>query len=195
MARGELSLREALAVSRPSWWLVTAVPFVAGSLLAEDKLSLALIVGAFYFLIPYNLLLHGVSSMFDSEQPKIKHPSLWRWIIAANAPFLLYFVFAGNIEATVFLIMMIYLVFAYSAPGLRYKEIPLIDSLTSAFHHASPFLFALFLFESPNLWAPIFAGIYFWAVGNHAYRHGKKKIFYMLAYALAIIAPVLAYVI
>ena len=230
MARGQLSLKEALVVSRPFWWLTTSVPFIVGALLAEGKLSLTLVVGAFYFLIPYNLLLYGVNDIFDYESDirnerktgavhgsvlaRIKHPSLWRWIIFTNVPFALFFAVTGNIESTVFLIMMSYLVLAYSVAGLRYKEIPFIDSLTSGFHYASPFLFALFLFASPDLWSPAFAGFYFWAVGNHAFGAvqdivpdreariksiatylgaGKTMVFCFFAYALAVIAPVLGY--
>ncbi len=110
--------------------------------------------------------------------------------------------------------MMIYLAAAYNATGLKYKEIPFIDSLTSGFIYASPFLFALFLFKSPDLWAPAFSGLYFWAVGNHAFgsikyiaadrQAGSKSIatylgarktitFCLAVYALAIIAPVLGY--
>lgn len=230
MARGKVSLKEALVVSRPFWWLTTSVPFIVGALLADDKFSIMLFIGAIYFLIPYNLLLYGVNDIFDYETDirnerktgaphgsvlsRVKHPSLWRWIVAANAPFLLYFMAVGNIESMVFLIMMIYLALAYSVNGLRYKEIPFIDALTSGFHYASPFLFALFLFESPNLWTPAFAGFYFWAVGNHAFGAiqdivpdrearlksiatvlgaGKTMVFCFCAYVLAVIAPVLGY--
>lgn len=230
MSRGKVSFKEALATSRPFWWLTTSVPFIVGGLLAKDGLSATLFIGAFYFLIPYNLMLYGVNDIFDYESDirnerkagilhgsvmsRLKHPSLWRWIIAANAPFALFFVAVGNIESLVFLIMMIYLLMAYSVAGLRYKEIPFIDSLTSGFHYASPFLFALFLFGSPNLWTPAFAGFYFWAVGNHAFGAiqdivpdreaglksiatvlgaGKTMVFCFAAYGLAVVAPVLGY--
>lgn len=225
MARGELNLLQALRVSRPFWWLTTSVPFIVGALLATGKVTPSLIIGAFYFLIPYNLLMYGANDIFDHESdsrnerktgvlPRIKHASLWRWIVASNVPFMLYFFFAGNIESTVFMFMMVYLVLAYSVKGLRYKELPFIDSLTSAFHYGSPFLFAMFFFESPNLWAPAFTGFYFWAAGNHAFGAiqdivpdraagtksiatflgaGKTITFTILAYILAAVAPVLGY--
>jgi 4-hydroxybenzoate polyprenyltransferase len=230
MGRGDLSFREALVVSRPLWWVTTSVPFIVGALLAKEELSVTLIVGALYFLIPYNLLMYGVNDIFDYESDirnerknsaahgsvlsKLKHPALWRWIAIMNVPFILYLMVVGNLESNVFLFMMIYMAFAYSVAGLRYKEIPVIDSLTSAFHYSSPFLFGLFLFESPTLWAPAFAGFYFWAVGNHAFGAiqditpdrqagiksvattlgaGKTIWFCLAAYALAIIAPLLGY--
>jgi 4-hydroxybenzoate polyprenyltransferase len=230
MARGSLSTSEALVVSRPFWWVTTSVPFIVGALLAESNISLTLVVSAFYFLIPYNLLLYGVNDIFDYESdirnerktgvahgkvlPKLKHPALWRWIIASNVPFILYLLLAGNLESAVFLFMILFMAIAYSAPGLRYKEIPFIDSLTSAFHYTSPFLFGLLLFHSSDLWVAAFAGFYFWAAGNHAFgaiqdiipdrRAGIRSIatilgahktigFSLFCYGLAIIAPILGF--
>lgn len=104
--------------------------------------------------------------------------------------------------------------FAYSVAGLRYKEIPFVDSLTSAFHYTSPFLFGLLLAHSKDLWVSAFAGFFVWSVGNHAFgaiqdikpdkEAGIKSIatqlgasrtllFVIIAYILAVVAPVLAY--
>lgn len=230
MTRGKLSWRETLIVSRPLWWVATAVPFLAGSLLAKESLSLTLVVGTLYFLIPYNLLVYGTNDIFDYESdirnerksgvahgkvlPRLKQPALRKKIAFWNAPFILFLVLAGNLESNVFLLMMIYMAFAYSITGLRYKEIPFIDSLTSAFHYASPFIFGLFLFESPQLWASAFAGFYFWSVGNHAFGAiqdiapdreagiksvatflgaGRTILFTLFAYILAVVAPILGY--
>lgn len=230
MSRGKLSLRDLLIVSRPYWWVNTAAPFVVGALLARHDFNLTLLIGTVYFLIPYNLLMYGVNDIFDYESDirnprksgsvdgavlaRIKHPALRRAILISNLPFLVYLVLAGNTESNVFLLMMIYMVLAYSVSGLRYKEIPVIDSLTSAFHYASPFIFALFLYESPNLWAPAFAAFYFWVVGNHAFgairdigpdraagiksiatRLGAAKTLWacLVAYSLAITSAVLGY--
>ncbi len=224
MSRGSIKLSEALMISRPLGWIITSVPFAIGALLAKDELTLAIVIGVFYFLAPYNLLLYGVNDIFDYEidarnkreyvVSKLKHGSLWKWIMASNVPFWIYFALVGNVESLVFLFMMVYLILAYSAKGLRYKELPFIDSFTSAFHYASPFLFGLFLFASPDLWASAFAGFYFWAVGSHAFSAiqysgpnresgvksiatylgaGKTIIYTVLAYGLAITAPVLGY--
>ena len=229
MKRGSLSFAEALRVSRPLWWVTTCVPFIVGALLATHELNLTIIIGAIYFLIPYNLLIYGINDIFDYESDirnsrkagvhgavlsKLKHRALWRLIIISNLPFILYLAVVGNLESSAFLFMMLYMAFAYSVAGLRYKEIPFIDSLTSAFHYTSPFLFGLFLFESPDLWAPAFAGFYFWAVGTHAFgaiqdirpdREAgvrsiatylgapKTIVFTLTVYIIGAIAPLLAY--
>lgn len=230
MSRGSLSLKEVISVSRPVLWINTGVPFIVGALLTRSELTPALFIGAFYFLFPYNLLLYGTSDIFDYEADirntgkygtargtvlaKVKHASLWRWIVWLNVPFVLYLVLTGNLQSTVFLIMMIFMALAYSIKELRYREIPFIDSLTSAFHYTSPFILGLFLFESPSLWVAAFAGFYFWAVANHAFgaiqyitpdrKAGRKSIatflgagktlaFCIVAYGLAILAPVLGF--
>lgn len=228
--RTDVTFREVIIASRPLWWITMGVPFIVGGLLAQQEITILLIIGALYFLFPYNLLVYGVNDIFDYETDirnerksgvahgkvlsKLKHPSLWKWIIGVNLPFIIFFLLAGNIESTVFLIMIIFMAFAYSVAGLRYKEIPVIDSLTSAFHYTSPFLFGLLFFSSPDLWGPWFAAFYFWAVGNHAFgaiqdivpdkEAGIKSIatqlgatntliFCVVAYVVAALAPFLAY--
>lgn len=230
VSRGTLSLREALVVSRPFWWVSTSVPFIVGALLARHELSITLFIGAFYFLIPYNLMMYGVNDIFDYESDirnarksgvahgsvlaKVKHPSLWRWIAFANAPFVVYLLAVGTIESNVVLFMIVFMAFAYSVSGLRYKEMPFVDSFTSAFHYSSPFIFGALLFSGSSLWIPAFAAFYLWAVGNHAYGAiqdivpdreagiksiatylgaGRTVIFSVIMYGLAILAPVLEY--
>jgi 4-hydroxybenzoate polyprenyltransferase len=228
--RNKVTLSEAITASRPLWWVTMVAPFIAGSLLAEPTFSWLLLVGIWYFLFPYNLLVYGVNDIFDYEtdirnerknslahgrvMSKLKHPSLWRWIAWVNAVPIVVLVLAGNTESNIFLLMIIFMAFAYSATGLRYKEIPVIDSLTSAFHYASPFIFGSLLFEGNNLWVGGFAAFYFWAVGNHAYgaiqdivpdkAAGVSSVatkfgasgticFVVVAYSLAVIAPVLSF--
>lgn len=228
--RNKLSFGQVIVVSRPLWWVTVAAPFIVGGLLAQRELSWLHVIGAIYFTLPYNLLVYGVNDIFDYETDirnerknsvahgkvlsKLKHPSLWRWIIISNVPPIAILVLTGNIESNVFLLMMLFMAFAYSVAGLRYKEIPVIDSLTSAFHYTSPFLYGLFLFSGNQLWVGAFAAFYFWAVGNHAFgaiqdivpdkdggirsiatKLGATKTLYFVwvAYALAVVAPVLSY--
>lgn len=229
-ARGSVSFKEVLVASRPLWWITVCAPFVVGALLAKQEITWQVVIGALYFLLPYNVLVYGVNDIFDYESDirnerksgiahgkvlsKLKHPSLWRWIIGLNAPFLIYFALFGNLESLIFLIMIVYMALAYSVAGLRYKEIPFIDSLTSAFHYSSPFIFGLLFFESPDLWVSAFAAFYFWAVGNHAYGAiqdiepdkeagiksiatqlgaGRTVLFTLIAYVVAAVAPILEY--
>src|SRR5699024_1905507 len=52
---------------------------------------------------------------------------------------------AGTWESTLVLAVSMFAVVAYSAPGLRFKERPVLDSVTSATHFVSPAVFAVVL--------------------------------------------------
>jgi 4-hydroxybenzoate polyprenyltransferase len=124
--------------------------------------------------------MYGVNDIFDYEtdirnprktdvMPKTKHKSMWAWILLTNIPFWAYFFLNGSCTANSFLLVIIFMAFAYSIKYLRFKEIPLLDSLTSSFHYTSPFLFGILFAGGSNLWLPAFISFYIWAVANHAF--------------------------
>lgn len=175
-----LKFKEVIVTSRPLWWISTAVPFFVGYLVSTGSFSWSLIIGSFYFLFPYNLFMYGVNDIFDYESdirnprktdvmPKSKHKGLWLWILATNVPFWTYFFLTGSCTANTFLLVIIFMAFAYSIKYLRFKEIPLLDSLTSSFHYTSPFLFGILFADGSNLWIPAFVSFYIWALANHAF--------------------------
>lgn len=181
-----LSLKELLVISRPFWWVNTSVPFVVGALITHRDPSVLLIVGAIYFAIFYNLLMYGINDIYDYETDiknprkiaagiegsvlaKEKHHTLWLWMIATSVPFWIYFAAVGRMQATAWLVLMIFMVSAYSVRGLRFKEIPLVDSLTSSFHYTTPFIFGVLLFGGSQFYLPAFASFYIWVVANHAF--------------------------
>ena len=55
-----------------------------------------------------------------------------------TVPFLVYLAVVGTLESSLWLAASAFAVIAYSAKGLRFKEIPFLDSVTSAFHFVSP---------------------------------------------------------
>lgn len=179
----KLTLRDALLTSRPFWWITTAAPFVAGYLTADPGWSWPLVIGALYFLVFYNLLMYGINDIFDYESDirnprksgingavlaKSKHQTLLLLIVFSNLPFWIYFVTIGSPAAALWLLLMMFMAFAYSVPRLRFKEIPFLDSLTSAFHYTSPFIFGVLLAGGNNFWLPAWAAFFLWAMANHA---------------------------
>jgi 4-hydroxybenzoate polyprenyltransferase len=122
--------------------------------------DLALVVGILYFLVPYNLLMYGVNDVFDYESD-LRNPRKGgiegvvlsrRWhrltIVAAvvtNLPFLAVLVATGSAASTAVLAVSVFTVVAYSAPDLRFKERPVLDSITSSTHFVSPAVFGLVL--------------------------------------------------
>lgn len=146
--------------SRPISWVNTAFPFFAAYVFATESIDSNLIIGTLFFLIPYNLLMYGVNDVFDYESdlrnprkgglegalldPKFHKLTIWVSVGLASL-FVAYLLFAGNDFADFWLLVSVFAVLAYSVPKLRFKEIPFLDSFTSAMHFVGPMLFGLAL--------------------------------------------------
>lgn len=176
-----LTVKEVLVISRPTWWITTAVPFMAGYFVTQGlEFSWPLAIGTLYFLIAYNLLMYGVNDVFDYESDirnprktnvlaRAKHkPLLWT-ILGVNLPFWLYFVLTGTVASGVFFGVIILMALTYSVKRLRFKEVPVLDSITSAFHYTSPFIFGVLFANGVELWMPAWLAFFLWAMGNHAF--------------------------
>lgn len=185
-------MREILAASRPFSWVNTAYPFAAGYLLATGgRVDTALVVGTFYFLFPYNLLMYGVNDVFDYAsdllnprkggiEGALAEPATARavhrrilWACAVtNVPLLVWLFTLGDAAAAATLVVVVFLVIAYSAPMLRFKERPVVDSATSAMHFVGPLLYALVLTDQDlsarTAW-PVLVAFFAWGMGSHAF--------------------------
>lgn len=173
--------------SRPISWVNTAFPFAAGYLFVEKTLDLTLVVGTLFFLIPYNLVMYGINDVFDYESdlrnprkggiegallPKEIHSTVIWTGIATSLPFIIYLVVSGNVASNFWLAVVIFTVVAYSVKYLRFKEVPVLDSITSASHFVGPLVFALALTETtllnPGLPASL-AAFMLWGMASHAF--------------------------
>ncbi len=179
-------LRALFVSSRPLSWVNTAFPFAAAYLLATRELDLTLVVGAVYFLIPYNLAMYGINDVFDYESDlrnprkggvegalldrRMHRPTIIAAIVT-NVPFLVYLVLVGSPLSWLVLAVSVFAVVAYSAKGLRFKERPFLDSLTSSTHFVSPAVYGLVLAGAvftPQLWA-VLAAFFLWGTASHAF--------------------------
>jgi len=185
-------VRAVLAASRPFSWINTAYPFAAGYLVATGgRVDVALVVGTLYFLVPYNLLMYGVNDVFDYASDlrnprkggiegaladpataRVTHRRILRACVATNVPFLVALLLLGDPLAGVVLALVVLGVVAYSAPRLRFKERPFLDSFTSAMHFAGPLLYALVLVDADlaarSVW-PVLVGFVLWGMASHAF--------------------------
>ena len=185
-------IRSIFKASRPVSWINTAYPFAAVFLMVTHSIDAVFVVGTLFFLIPYNLLMYGVNDVFDYEsdlanprkggiegdviRDRTRAKAIHRGILWASAilviPPMLWLLFQGSTAAGVTLLLVVFGVVAYSAPGLRFKERPFLDSLTSAFHFAGPLIYALVLTGSPLTarggW-PIWAAFLAWGMASHAF--------------------------
>ena len=177
---------QALLASRPVSWINTAYPFAAAMLLTTREIDWVLIIGTFYFLIPYNLAMYGINDVFDYEsdlknprkggiegallQPHLHRPMLWLAAIT-NIPFLLMLALVGGPAAWISLAVSAFAVVAYSVAGLRFKERPVLDSLTSSTHFVSPAVVGLVLAGAdvtPGLLI-LLAAFFLWGMAAHAF--------------------------
>ncbi len=179
-------LRVILAASRPISWINTAFPFAAAYLLSGGGVTWQLVVGTVFFLIPYNIAIYGINDVFDYEsdlrnprkggiEGSVLHPCWHRPVLAASAwttiPFLVALVLDGTWTATAWLAVSMFSVVAYSYRGLRFKERPVLDSVTSSAHFVTPALVGATLVDpSPGgqFWAGIGA-FFLWGMASHAF--------------------------
>lgn len=173
--------------SRPISWINTAFPFAAGYFLVSGKVDAVFVVGSLFFLIPYNLLMYGINDVFDYEsdlrnprkggiegallEPKYHLPTL---LISLHlpVPFVWYLMVSGTIIDNFVLLVVLFSVLAYSIKGLRFKEIPFLDSITSAMHFVGPLIYGVVLaggdVGNPTL-ILIMVAFYLWGMASHAF--------------------------
>ena len=179
-------LKKLFVSSRPISWINTAFPFAVAYYLSTEQVDLNLIIGSLFFLIPYNLLMYGVNDVFDYESdlrnprkggiegalldPKYHRPTLIAAFSLA-APFVIYLLLIGSLESNAWLMLVLFSVIAYSVKGLRFKEIPFLDSVTSAMHFVGPMWFGLALAgaQVDQTLLLISASFFLWGMASHAF--------------------------
>lgn len=178
------SFRVLLSTSRPISWVNTAYPFIVGYLLLGGGVDATLIVGGLFFLIPYNLLMYGINDIYDYESdilnprkggvegaitPKSLHPLIMKSSILLSAPFVLWLLLQGSIASKITLLVVLFFVVAYSLKGLRFKEVPVLDSITSSIHFVGPLVYALSLLGFPSEAWPFVVAFFLWGVASQAF--------------------------
>lgn len=179
-------LRHAWVASRPVSWVNTAFPFAAAMLLTTREVDWLLVVGTLYYLVPYNLALYGINDVFDYASdvknprkggiegallpPEFHRPLLWL-ALAANLPFLVLLLAAGNPASAIAILVSSFALVAYSAPRLRFKERPVLDSVTSSAHFVTPAIVGLTLagasFDAGLLL--LLTAFLIWGIAAHAF--------------------------
>jgi 4-hydroxybenzoate polyprenyltransferase len=179
-------IRDLFVTSRPLSWVNTAFPFAAAYLVATGRIDATFIVGTVFFLIPYNLAMYGVNDVFDYESdlrnprkggvegavlpPEHHRVTLWTAILLP-IPFVTYLVVVGSWLSDVILAVSLFAVIAYSVKGLRFKERPFLDSITSSIHFVSPAVFGLALAAVTPTWplVALLIAYFLWGTASHAF--------------------------
>jgi 4-hydroxybenzoate polyprenyltransferase len=177
-------LKKLTLISRPVSWLNTAYPFGAGYLVSGGSFDAVFFMGTLYFLIPYNLLMYGINDIFDYEsdirnprkggmegakEQKAFHPIIWSTIAITNTPFVVWLLVNGSGAANAVLAAVLFFVIAYSIKYLRFKEIPVLDSITSSLHFTGPLIFALVITDNLSASLPFVLAFFLWGMASHAF--------------------------
>ncbi len=174
--------------SRPVSWINTAFPFLAGYFFVNgpvSSLSPAVFwVSVLYFLIPYNILIYVVNDAYDYESDMLNprkggvegavlakelHPYMLKATAISNIPFLVYMGLNGSLTSNIVLLLCVINAAAYSVPGLRFKERPLADSISSSLHFVGPLIFAFSVLGWKASYLPYVLAFFFWGMASHAF--------------------------
>lgn len=179
------TLRFLLSVSRPRFWIYVLGPFlvgtVAGAVRPEEMFRTEVILFALYFIFPANLLIYGINDIFDFETDRLNpkkseyemlvrpesHRRLLIWILLFNIPF---FIAAYFLAPQALLSLAGFILFSlfYSAPPIRAKAIPILDSVFNVLYvFPGAFAYQMLTDEFPPLY--LFTAGWLWTMGMHAY--------------------------
>ena len=174
-----------LKVSRPRFWLYIFGPYLvglaAGAASPNDFLRLDVALFAVYFLFPANLLIYGINDIFDFEtdrwnpkkskyevlvQPESHRVLIWT-ILVLNLPF---FAAAAVLAPRALPSLAAFLFFSifYSAPPIRAKAIPILDSAFNILY-VFPGAFAFQMLTGSFMPWTLFAAAGLWTMAMHAY--------------------------
>ena len=139
-------IRFLLKVSRPRFWIYIFGPYLIGLVAAvnykQELLDWRVLVFGLFFTLPANLLIYGINDIFDYETDKLnpkkegyealvtpeRRGGLIAAILVTNIPFFAVAVTLGVQPMIAFASFLFYSIF-YSAPPIRAKAWPFLDSL------------------------------------------------------------------
>lgn len=172
-----------LRLSRPRFWFYLAGPVVVGAIYAADSVAalFAPVPAALFgfFLLPANVFLYGVNDIFDAEidvtNPKKNDREVrfsGGWLVSGTilASGLVGLALAVVLPppALVSLAAFYFLAVEYSAPPLRLKTTPLLDSVSNGLYVLPAVVaYAALAGTYPPLLAV--AGGWCWAMGMHTF--------------------------
>lgn len=174
-----------LKISRPRFWVYIFGPYIIGLIAGANQTDALLDwkvgVYALFFLFPANLLIYGVNDIFDYETDALndkktnyetlvkpdKRKPLFLVITVLNLPFIVLSLFLGT-KAIIAMFGFLFFSIFYSAPPIRAKIRPFLDSLFNVLYIFPGIFGYVLLAEKLPSWQIILsAGL--WAMAMHAY--------------------------
>lgn len=179
-------IKQLLLISRPRFWLYTAGPFLLGITAAKfweepGMVPIILLFGC-YFLFPGNLFIYGVNDIFDTDtdvhnQKKTEYETLLKnkklliiAIIITTILALLSLLILPSLSAALIFYFFCFFFFSffYSAPPIRAKAIPFVDSFFNILY-IFPGIFGYFLAGGETISLTLILAGWCWCIAMHAY--------------------------
>lgn len=176
-------VRSIFVLSRPRFWLYLAGPILIGlaygATTVTDLRSIPALVLVAYFILPANIYLYGVNDIYDSAidhlNPK-KSGRERRWSAdPRNSGIVLGAGLLGVVPILVtprmawaYLAGFFVLALAYSAPPVRFKSTPFLDSLSNGLY-ILPGAAAYVTLAETHPPTAILLGAWIWCMGMHTF--------------------------
>jgi len=176
-------LRYLLVLSRPRFWLYLGGPVAVGvtyGIADVSELFTPVTVGlAAYFLVPANVFLYGVNDAFDADADELNpkkegREARWRGdrlvslaVVVSGALGLAAFAATPRV-AWAYLAGFLLLGAGYSAPPVRFKTTPFLDSVSNGLY-VLPGAAAYAAVSGTHPPVAALAGAWLWAMGMHTF--------------------------
>jgi 4-hydroxybenzoate polyprenyltransferase len=177
-----------LRLSRPRFWLYLAGPVVVGVTYGAignggpDALFAPLSLALFaYFLLPANVFLYGVNDAFDADvdehnpkkdedgrEVRFRQHGVVAMVVTFCGAAGAMFIFLLPSAARQVLALYFFLAIQYSAPPLRFKTTPFLDSVSNGLY-ALPGVIAFTATAGVAPPPPAVAGAWLWTMGMHTF--------------------------
>ncbi len=174
-------------ISRPRFWFYLAGPFLLG-LVATNNLNLVYssawtYILLLFFLWPANFYLYGINDYFDQDTDQFNlkktdkesqfntwsQAKLIKLLLIGQLIFsLLIFIFLPNTLLKILFFIFIFLATFYSAPPLRFKKHPLVDSLSNVLYVIPGFISYALITGQLVSWLVIIAA-WAWSAAMHLF--------------------------
>jgi len=169
-------------ISRPVLWINTLGTGVVGMWLTGTLWQAEALAVLVWLTLPFNLLIYGVNDIFDQDTDALNPRkgsiegarirasevrTIWVSVLATNVPFLLWFAFTLPAAALAWMAAYALVFVYYSAPPLRFKARPYLDSISNA-AYALPLVFVPYALGSRPVWSAAI-GLMAWSAAKHTY--------------------------
>ncbi len=181
-----MTLSTLIKISRPKFWGYLGGTFLVGYTLGIKSLNDFYTPTFFYllvfFLIPANLYLYGINDLFDQDTDKHNPKKMTKehLLVKKETQFLSFLLvisflimittlfFLPTLPTKLFLLCFIFLATFYSAPPLRFKTKPFLDSTSNILYTLPGLIGYLVLYPHSVNWLIVLA-TFCWAGAMHLF--------------------------